>query len=104
MALSPYDVVQHARMIQDNSTWDADRCITLTVSFTPGSCALTAYKTTQQGFEWGRQNRENLNPQQGFSAAFYERMQLILSDQFLGFFMVPDNQMWNYNFVGLGLV
>ena len=22
----------------------------------------------------------------------------------LGFFMIPDNHMWNYNFVGLGIV
>jgi pre-mRNA-processing factor 8 len=22
----------------------------------------------------------------------------------MGFFMVPDNMMWNYNFVGLGVV
>lgn len=28
----------------------------------------------------------------------------MLSDRFLGFFMIPDNQMWNYNFVGLGVV
>jgi len=29
---------------------------------------------------------------------------MLLSDRFLGFFLVPDNHIWNYNFVGLGLV
>jgi pre-mRNA-processing factor 8 len=28
---------------------------------------------------------------------------MLLSERFLGFFMVPDNYIWNYNFVGLGL-
>jgi len=42
--LSPYDISLHARMITENSNWDAEKCIVLTVSFTPGSCSLTAYK------------------------------------------------------------
>jgi len=28
---------------------------------------------------------------------------MLLSERFMGFFMVPDNHIWNYNFVGLGL-
>lgn len=30
----------------------------------------------------------------------YEKVQLILSDKFLGFFMVPEGGAWNYNFSG----
>ena len=26
---------------------------------------------------------------------------MLLSDHFLGFFMVPDNDVWNYNFMGV---
>ena len=26
---------------------------------------------------------------------------MLLSDQFLGFFMVPDNEIWNYNYIGI---
>ena len=29
---------------------------------------------------------------------------MLLSEMFMGFFMIPDNLIWNYNFVGLGLV
>ena len=34
----------------------------------------------------------------------YEKVQILLSDRFSGFFMVPDNHIWNYNFIGLGVV
>ena len=37
-------------------------------------------------------------------ATYYEKVQLLLSDRFKGFFMIPDNHIWNYNFIGLGLV
>jgi len=29
---------------------------------------------------------------------------LFLSDKIRGFFMCPDNTLWNYNFIGLGMV
>jgi len=28
-------------------------------------------------------------------------VQMLLSDHFLGFFMVPDDDVWNYNFMGV---
>jgi pre-mRNA-processing factor 8 len=97
------DVVHHARLLQDNkSTWDAAKAIVVTCSFTPGSCSLTAYKLTPKGYEWGQKNRESggQNPQ-GYSAACYEKVQMLLSDRFLGFFMVPASGVWNYNFMGV---
>ena len=38
---------------------------------------------------------------QGYTPAHYERVQMLLSDKFLGFFMVPDDETWNYNFMGV---
>lgn len=29
------------------------------------------------------------------------QVQMLLSDRFLGFFMVPDDDRWNYNFMGV---
>lgn len=29
---------------------------------------------------------------------------MLLSDRFLGFFMVPAQSSWNYNFMGMGCV
>jgi len=53
------------------------------------------------GFEWGRQNRETGAAAQGYVPSHYERVQMLLSDKFLGFFMIPDDDVWNYNFMGV---
>ena len=51
-------------MLEAHKTWDGERCIVVTCSFTPGSCSLTAYKLTPGGYEWGRANKDNsANPQ-----------------------------------------
>ena len=91
-------------MLMNNQNLNADTAIIVTVSFTPGSCSLTSYKATQMGFEWGKNNKDTSPNPAGYLNNFYEKVQVLLSDRFFGFFMVPDNHMWNYNFVGLGLV
>eukprot|EP01105_Mastigella_eilhardi_P006318 TRINITY_DN17931_c0_g1_i1.p1 TRINITY_DN17931_c0_g1~~TRINITY_DN17931_c0_g1_i1.p1 ORF type:complete len:2353 (+),score=674.91 TRINITY_DN17931_c0_g1_i1:30-7061(+) len=99
--LPPQDVIQHARVTSENKTWDGERTVVITVSFTPGSCSLTAYKLTAAGYEWGRQNKDHTQNYQGFSPSHYEKVPLLLSDRFLGFYMVPDQGPWNYNFMGV---
>jgi len=69
-------------------------------SFTPGSCSLTAYKLTPSGYEWGRQNKDTGNNPKGYLPSHYEKVQMLLSDRFLGFFMSPTQGSWNYNFMG----
>mmetsp|Transcript_33282 Transcript_33282/g.109108 ORF Transcript_33282/g.109108 Transcript_33282/m.109108 type:complete len:2380 (-) Transcript_33282:160-7299(-) len=98
--LSPQDVTFHARMLADNKTWLADQTIIITCSFTPGSCSLTAYRITPQGFQWGKSNKDTGPNPAGFLPTHAEKVQMLLSDIFLGFFMVPDNSIWNYNFMG----
>ena len=39
-----------------------------------------------------------------FTSAFYDKLQLLLSERFLGYFMIPDNMMWNYNFATLHVI
>ena len=57
-------MTSHAKMLEAHKTWDGERCIVVTCSFTPGSCSLTAYKLTPGGYEWGRANKDNnANPQ-----------------------------------------
>jgi len=99
--LSPSDVIQHARVLSENKSWDGEKTIVITCSFTPGSCSLTSYKLTPAGFEWGKANKEHLQNYQGFSPLFFEKVQMLLSDFFLGYFMVPDVGSWNYNFHGV---
>ena len=100
--LPPQDVCAHAKILESNKSWDGEKCIVLTCSFTPGSCSLTAYKLTPTGYEWGRANKDtnSANPQ-GYSPGHYEKVQMLLSDRFLGYYMVPDGGSWNYNFQGV---
>ena len=35
----------------------------------------------------------------GYQAEFFSKVQIFLSDRFLGFFMVPESGVWNYNFM-----
>ena len=79
--------------------WDIDTSVVITCSFTQGSCTLTSYKISPIGLEWGRNNKD-ANPQD-FSAACYEKVQMLLTEKFMGYFMVPDNEIWNYNFIGI---
>lgn len=99
--LSPQDVVTHAQLMSENRAWDQQQCITITCSFTPGSCSLTAYQLTPSGYEWGKNNKEAANNPVGYSPSHYKKVQMLLSDRFLGFYMVPDTGSWNYNFMGM---
>lgn len=99
---SPADVITHAKLLQQNNSWAQEKTITITCSFTPGSCSLTAYKLTPSGYEWGRDQKEiNVANPAGYSPAHYQKVQMLLSDRFLGFYMVPDTGSWNYNFMGM---
>ena len=99
--LPPADVCTHARILESNRSWDGEKCVILTCSFTPGSCSLTAYKLTPGGYEWGRSNKDTGANPQGYSPTHYEKVQMLLSDRFLGYYMVPDGGSWNYNFMGV---
>jgi pre-mRNA-processing factor 8 len=103
-ALAPADAAAHAKMLQAHPSWDGERCVVVTVSFTPGSASLTAYRLTPAGYEWGAAARAAdagaANPA-GYGPALYERAQLLLSDRFMGFTMTPDVGSWNYNFQGV---
>ncbi|KAH7547414.1 hypothetical protein FEM48_Zijuj01G0307200 [Ziziphus jujuba var. spinosa] len=99
--LSPQDLTSHAKILENNKQWDGEKSIILTCSFTPGSCSLTAYKLTQSGYEWGRINKDTGSNPHGYLPTHYEKVQMLLSDRFLGFYMIPDNGPWNYNFMGV---
>jgi pre-mRNA-processing factor 8 len=100
--LSAVDVTAHAKMLDEYSSWSAEKSIVVTCSFTPGSCSLASYKVTPSGLEWGRQNKDTTSPNPaGFLPGHFEKVQMLLSDRFLGFFLVPDDGIWNYNFQGV---
>jgi len=90
------------KQLVNNQDWDAETSVVATCSFTTGSCSLSVYKLSGAGMEWSKQNQEKAvqpNPPD-YNSTMYEKVQLILSDKFLGFFMVPEGGAWNYNFNG----
>ena len=99
--MSPYDVQLQAKLLTERNIWDIETSIVLTCSFTQGSCTLCGYKITPLGLDWGRSNKEISTNPIGYSNMCYEKVQLLLSEKFMGFFMVPDTEVWNYNFIGV---
>ena len=98
--LSAFDVTMHSKILTENMAWDVETSLVITTSFTQGSCTLSSYRLTPLGFDWGRNNKDLSPSPSGYNSACFERVQLLLSDKFMGFFMVPDNEVWNYNFIG----
>ena len=85
---------------------DALAVVSLSVCLSPFAAALTsltvskktppALRTTDRNIAGGVANA------QGYSSSCYDKVQMLLSDRFLGFFMVPDGGLgWNYNFQGV---
>lgn len=99
--LSPQDVVTHSKILSQNPNWDGEKTAIMTCSFTPGSVSLTAYRLTPAGYEWGKNNQDKgVNNPKGYLPSHYEKVQMLLSDRFHGFYMVPANGIWSYNFFG----
>eukprot|EP01062_Namystynia_karyoxenos_P058492 TRINITY_DN50017_c0_g1_i1.p1 TRINITY_DN50017_c0_g1~~TRINITY_DN50017_c0_g1_i1.p1 ORF type:complete len:2366 (+),score=967.90 TRINITY_DN50017_c0_g1_i1:106-7098(+) len=101
--LPPQDVLAHCRLLAENRDWDAEKSVVVTTSFTPGSVTLTAYKLTRTGVEWGDKvvkESGGAHTSQGYMPTHYEKVQMLLSERFMGFFLVPDERSWNYNFSG----
>uniref|UniRef100_A0A8C9LSU7 PROCT domain-containing protein n=1 Tax=Piliocolobus tephrosceles TaxID=591936 RepID=A0A8C9LSU7_9PRIM len=74
------------------NVWDKNKSIILTCSFTPGSCTINAFKLTDEGYNlYAYANANNL----------YEQVQVLLSNVFVGFFLLPDDGIWNYNLMGI---
>ena len=98
--MTAMDVTQHARLMNEHPSWDK-KTVTMTVSFTPGSVSLAAWGLTPQGYKWGAENKDMTSDQpQGFSTAMGEKCQLLLSDRLRGYFLVPEDNVWNYSFMG----
>ncbi|KAK4930619.1 Vitamin B6 transporter [Elasticomyces elasticus] len=53
------------------------------------------------GADWGAENKDTTSDQpQGFSTNMGEKCQLLLSDKIRGYFLVPEDNVWNYSFMG----
>jgi pre-mRNA-processing factor 8 len=133
--LHPQDVVAHARHLAADAAWAPEHAAVMVCSFAPGSVALTSYRLTREGCDWGRANKDweagagagasggggsgsgsgggggggaggdsgggSTAVPRGYGPSLYERVPMLLSDRFSGFFMVPEDGVWNYSFAGV---
>ncbi|KAJ5888218.1 hypothetical protein N7495_008259 [Penicillium taxi] len=98
--MSAADVTQHARLMDAHPSW-TESTVTMTVSFIPGSVSLAGWSLTPQGYKWGAENKDMSSDQpQGFSFSMGDKSKLLLSDRVRGRFMVPEDNLWNYSFMG----
>jgi pre-mRNA-processing factor 8 len=75
--------------------------VTVLVAFTPGSVTLNSGVLTEEGYNWGATNFDlSSQTPQGYSPTFTQRSQIVLSNRIVGSFMVPDDGIWNYTFLG----
>ena len=99
--LSAFSASTQAKLLEKGEGWDPETSVVITCSLTQGSVYLTSYKLTAEGYEWGKQTQEVTANPIGYDGRMFEKVQMILSDKFLGFFMVPEGGVWNYNFNGI---
>jgi len=100
--MTAQDVTQHARLMVAHESWDR-KTVTMTINFTPGSVSLSAWSLTPQGYQWGAENKDLSSDQPaGFSTSMGEKSQLLLSDKIRGYFLVPEDERWNWSFMGSG--
>ncbi|KAF1990334.1 pre-mRNA-processing-splicing factor 8 [Aulographum hederae CBS 113979] len=94
------DVTTHAKIMHQNPNWD-NKTVTMVAAFAPGSASLTSWNLIAEGYKWGATNN-NLQSDQptGYSTSFGEKSQLLLSDRLSGQFLVPEDDVWNYSFMG----
>ena len=89
-----------ANMLAKNNNWDIESTISLSCTFTQGSCTLTGYKLTGLGFEWGKANTDMSPNPPGYSTLCFEKVEIALTDKYYGYFMIPENERWNLGFSG----
>ena len=99
--LSTRDAFIHAHMLDLHSEWDGKKTAVITCSFIPGSVAVAGYNLTKEGYDWGRSCKDQGASDLGFDEnTMYHGCPVIFSNKFLGSFLVPAENSWNYNFRG----
>ncbi|MCH0629904.1 hypothetical protein JNB11_08040 [Kocuria palustris] len=80
----------------------SSRFLSMTVSFTPGSITISGHHVTEAGLAWGQTNEDTvLETPEGFLGALFSvGAEIMMTDQLLGAFLVPEDRLWNYYFMG----
>lgn len=95
--MTSFDITTQSRFFDEYKP----NFVTMTVAYTPGSVTVSSFEITKEGFDWGRTNNDMMSETpSGFSKDYAKKNQLIMSDKIAGTFMVPDDDIWNYFFMG----
>ena len=99
--LSSRDVYIHSHLMDVNPSWDGKKTAIITCSFIPGSVLVSGYNITKEGYDWGRMSKDQGASEVGFDEkTMFHNCPVLFSDKFLGSFLVPAENSWNYNFRG----
>ncbi|CAI6085531.1 unnamed protein product [Clonostachys chloroleuca] len=99
--MSASEVTEHSKLLDAHQEWDKKNTVTVSAAFTSASVTLSAWGLTPQGYKWGAENKDIQSDQpQGFTTTMGEKRKLLLSPRFKGFFLVPEDDRWNYLLMG----
>ncbi|ORM40251.1 Pre-mRNA-processing-splicing factor 8 [Babesia sp. Xinjiang] len=87
--LSPEALETHKRL-QNDFSWDVAAVLTA-CTFVRGSCAFSAHRLTADAL---------ISKDVSNTADILIPVQVLVSDKYKGFFLVPADDAWNYNFMG----
>ena len=100
--LTSRDLYIHSHIMDNHPEWDGKKTAIITCSFIPGSVSIAGYNITKEGYEWGRQSKDEGATEQGYDeTTMFNGCSVVFSDKFLGSFLVPSENSWNYNFHGI---
>ncbi|CAF5026807.1 unnamed protein product, partial [Rotaria sp. Silwood1] len=98
--LSPKDIITHAKIMHDHKSWDEEKTIIITSSYTPDLVSLAAYKLTPSGYEWARLKTDHENNLKDMFHHIMKKFKYSCRIVSLDLFMIPGQDLWNYNFMG----
>ena len=85
-AMTASDVTCHAKFVASpDGGWNPSDAVCIAVSYTPGSCSLTAYNVTAEGILFGKNNKDMSPSPEGFSPSFSKRAQLLYPTEYMVF-------------------
>ena len=88
--------------MDNHPEWDGKKTAIITCSFIPGSVSIAGYNITKEGYEWGRQSKDEGATEVGYDeTTMFNGCSVVFSDKFMGSFLVPSENSWNYNFHGI---
>ena len=97
----------HSAELMERNKLRRRNFVLMTLAYPSGMCSLTAYGVRKSGVEFAKEQQRQENEENEPSAeeitGMFEKKSVMLTAKFMGFFMVPSDHVWNYNFIGIKL-